>query len=48
MNFADQRPNVHAIELLLFDRAGRFVRQYRDVMWDEETVIADLRRLAAE
>ncbi|MCE9589865.1 MAG: SCO family protein [Planctomycetes bacterium] len=38
----------HFIDLILIDKKGRFVRSYTGAVWDNETVLADLRKLAAE
>ncbi len=35
-------------DLYLLDRRGRFVRTYHTLMWDNEKVTDDLRRLVAE
>ena len=40
--------NVHGVALYLLDRRGRFVRAYHTLMWDNEKVTDDLRRLVAE
>ena len=47
-SFSNGRPNVHAVQLFLFDREGRFVREYRNVAWNDADVIRDLERLSAE
>lgn len=41
-------PAIHAIDLFLLDGAGRFVRYYTGDVWDNDAVLADLKRLAAE
>lgn len=38
----------HAMELLLIDSEGRFVRDYQGGVWDNTAVLADLRRLLDE
>jgi protein SCO1/2 len=48
VNFADGRPNIHGVELFVLDREGRVAREYRNVIWDEQAVLADLAKLAAE
>ena len=39
---------AHVIELLLIDKQGRFVRDYGGEIWENEQVIADIRKLIAE
>jgi cytochrome oxidase Cu insertion factor (SCO1/SenC/PrrC family) len=48
VSFADGRPNVHGVELFLLDRDGRVAREYRNVIWNERDVLADLGVLAGE
>jgi protein SCO1 len=48
VNFADGRPNIHGVELFVLDRRGRVAREYRNVIWNENEVLADLERLLAE
>lgn len=48
VNFADGRPNIHGVELFVLDRKGRVAREYRNVIWDEQSVLADLAKLALE
>jgi cytochrome oxidase Cu insertion factor (SCO1/SenC/PrrC family) len=38
----------HFIELLLIDRQGRFVRDYRAAVWSNDLVVTDLQKLLAE
>lgn len=38
----------HAMELLLLDAKGRFVRDYRGDIWDNAPVLADLKKLVEE
>lgn len=38
----------HAIELLIIDSQGRFVRDYQGDVWDNDVVLADLQRLLTE
>lgn len=39
---------LHGIQLLLVDKAGRLARTYRTVIWNNDEVINDLRRLVNE
>lgn len=48
VNYNPEGVNLHGLQLFLFDRAGRFVRLYRSVVWDNADVLADLKRLADE
>ena len=48
VNFNAGWVNTHGVELSLVDVQGRLVRKYQTVLWDNLTVIADLRRLLAE
>jgi len=38
----------HFIELILIDKKGRYVRDYTGAIWDNDAVLADLRKLAVE
>jgi len=38
----------HFIELLIIDHKGQFVRDYQGNLWDNASVLADLKRLVAE
>lgn len=40
--------NTHGVELSLLDAKGRVVRKYHTVLWDNEQVVADLRRVLEE
>lgn len=48
VNYADGRPNIHGVELFVLDRQGRVAREYRNALWNERDVLADLERLAGE
>jgi cytochrome oxidase Cu insertion factor (SCO1/SenC/PrrC family) len=48
VNYSGEAVTMHDIGLYLFDRQGRYVRSHRLLAWDEEQVIEDLDRLAAE
>jgi len=39
---------IHAVQLLLLDKQGRLARSYRTLIWNNEEVLTDLRRLDAE
>lgn len=38
----------HKMEMMMFDKHGKFVREYHGEIWKNEEVIADLQRLLAE
>ncbi len=40
--------NTHGVELSLLDAKGRVVRKYHTVLWDNEQVVKDLRRVLEE
>ena len=40
--------NTHGVELTLLDARGRVVRKYHTVLWDNEQVASDLRRVLEE
>lgn len=40
--------NTHGVELSLLDPKGRVVRKYHTVLWDNEQVVRDLKRLLEE
>lgn len=48
VSYGADRVSVHGVQLYLFDRRGRYVRDYHSVAWDEAEVVADLGRLAGE
>ena len=48
VNFNRQGVNIHGIELMLFDRNGRYVRSYQRVIWKNALILADLKTLASE
>jgi protein SCO1/2 len=48
VNYGAGGVNIHRIQLLLFDRRGRFARSHHTVIWDQPRVLADLQRLASE
>ena len=48
VNFSVGWVNLHGIALHLFDGQGRYVRTYHSVLWDNTSVLADLRRLVGE
>jgi protein SCO1/2 len=39
--------NTHGVELSLFDGAGRLVRKYHTIAWDNVVVTADLKRVVS-
>jgi cytochrome oxidase Cu insertion factor (SCO1/SenC/PrrC family) len=48
VNYNDGGVNIHGIQLLLFDKEGRWVRTYHTLLWDNSKVVEDLKHLAAE
>lgn len=40
--------NTHGVELSLVDGKGRVVRKYHTVLWENEQVVEDLKRVLAE
>lgn len=40
--------NTHGIELNLLDGRGRLVRKYHTLLWDNDQVVTDLRRVLSE
>ena len=40
--------NTHGVELSLLDAKGRLVRQYHTLLWDNDEVMEDLRRVIME
>jgi cytochrome oxidase Cu insertion factor (SCO1/SenC/PrrC family) len=48
VNFNDGRVNIHAIQMFLLDSQARVARTYATLLWDNETVLHDIKRLLAE
>ena len=48
VNFNASGVNIHGIQLMLFDRAGRLARVYHTLIWDNRLVLEDLERLSGE
>jgi cytochrome oxidase Cu insertion factor (SCO1/SenC/PrrC family) len=48
VNFNERGVNLHGVQLILFDKQGRFVRAHHTLIWDNDKVLADLKQLAAE
>ena len=48
VNFNAGGVNLHGIQLLLFDKAGRPAQAYRGLIWDNSKVIADLQALSEQ
>jgi cytochrome oxidase Cu insertion factor (SCO1/SenC/PrrC family) len=46
--FGRGQVNAHAVELHTFDQQGRLARSWSGLIWDEATVLADLRMLVHE
>jgi protein SCO1 len=48
VNFNAGWVNTHGVELSLLDNGGRLVRKYQTLLWDNDQVMQDLRRVLAE
>ncbi len=48
VNFDRSDVNIHGIQLLLYDHRGYLARSYHTLIWNNEVVLQDLRRLAVE
>jgi cytochrome oxidase Cu insertion factor (SCO1/SenC/PrrC family) len=48
VNFNDRGVNLHGVQLILLDKQGRFVRAHHTLIWNNDAVIADLKKLARE
>ncbi|HEV2805762.1 MAG TPA: SCO family protein [Chthoniobacterales bacterium] len=48
VNYNSGWVNTHGVELSLVDAKGRLVRQYHTLLWDNDQVTDDLRRLLME
>jgi cytochrome oxidase Cu insertion factor (SCO1/SenC/PrrC family) len=48
VNYQADQVSVHGIELLVFDKKGRYVRRYANTHWNDETVIGDVEKLIRE
>jgi cytochrome oxidase Cu insertion factor (SCO1/SenC/PrrC family) len=48
VNFNDRGVNLHGVQLILLDKEGRFVRAHHTLIWDNDAVLADLKRLSLE
>jgi cytochrome oxidase Cu insertion factor (SCO1/SenC/PrrC family) len=48
VNFNAGWVNTHGVELSLLDAKGRLVRQYHTLLWDNDQVAEDLRRVMTE
>lgn len=47
-NYDGSIVNIHDIQLLLFDKNNRFVRMYGQVIWDNNSLISDIKKLQEE
>jgi protein SCO1/2 len=47
-NFNAGWVNTHGVELSLLDAQGRLVRKYQTLLWENDDVVADLRRVLDE
>ncbi len=48
VNFNGGRVNIHGLQLLLVDKAGRLARSFHTLIWENEKVVGELKKLAAE
>jgi cytochrome oxidase Cu insertion factor (SCO1/SenC/PrrC family) len=48
VNFDEKGVSIHGLELLILDRQGRFVRKYSTLIWENEKVMVDFKRLIEE
>ena len=48
VNFDGPTVNLHSIQLMLFDSHGRCVRTYHRIIWNNDQVLGDLKRLLGE
>lgn len=48
VSFGAGQINGHRLQLFVFDKDGRYVRHYHSVAWDNDSVLADLKRLSRE
>jgi protein SCO1 len=48
VNFNSAGVNIHGLQLLLFDKRGRWVRTHHTLIWDNAEIIEELRLLASE
>ena len=48
VNFNDRGVNLHGVQLILLDKQGRFARAHHTLIWNNDAVLADLKRLARE
>ena len=48
VNYNAEWVNTHGVELSLLDAKGRLVRKYTTILWDNDQVTDDLKRILAE
>jgi cytochrome oxidase Cu insertion factor (SCO1/SenC/PrrC family) len=48
VNFNDRGVNLHGVQLILLDKQGRVARAHHTLIWNNEAVLADLKKLAHE
>lgn len=49
VNFSsDSKVNIHGIQLMIFDSESRLAKSYKTVIWDNDKVVNDLKRLISE
>jgi cytochrome oxidase Cu insertion factor (SCO1/SenC/PrrC family) len=48
VNFNALGVNLHGVQLILLDKQGRVARAHHTLIWDNDAVVADLKRLARE
>jgi protein SCO1/2 len=48
VNYNGMGVNIHGLQMILIDKAGRTAHTYRTLIWDNAKVLADLKKLATE
>ena len=48
VNFNELGVNLHGVQLILLDKQGRVARAHHTLIWDNDKVLTDLKRLAGE
>jgi cytochrome oxidase Cu insertion factor (SCO1/SenC/PrrC family) len=48
VNYDAKRVNIHGLQLMLLDNSGRFVKNYQTLIWDNQKVVADIKKLISE
>ncbi|MEI6235137.1 MAG: SCO family protein [Planctomycetota bacterium] len=48
VNYNGDRVNIHGLQMILIDKAGRTVRKYHTLIWENANVLENLKKLVAE